>query len=367
MPVTPSSPHQLPSSIACPYCLPTPSCPPPPLTPTGWSSGWATRGKRAKSSSTRSQRFEAGRPCQRSLRVARQSNQTSHCSEPVDMPCKLGCRQAAGRGGRRAGSREAGVVASRRLGSARAASRSSLVLYATAQAANASAVQSQSATSTPQARSRSSVSAAPLAAPLPTPLLLGCLGAATGARKVRALAAMLAAAASLLRSSSRQPVGRLTACLQSAQPFSAAAAEPAPAHTPHPAGGSSEEELQEFRECVRTFAQDFVAPHAAEIDRLNAYPPSFEFWRRAGEWGLHGEQWRRRRGARRRKRASRATSPGSPVLNRAAVILTLVAGAALVPFPRRSSSGATPAPLRPPCPAPTHPPQASRCPPSTAA
>ncbi|PSC68944.1 Isovaleryl-dehydrogenase [Micractinium conductrix] len=49
-----------------------------------------------------------------------------------------------------------------------------------------------------------------------------------------------------------------------------------------------EEELAEFRESVRTFAQDFVAPHAAEIDSLNAYPPGFEFWRRAGEWGLHG-------------------------------------------------------------------------------
>jgi len=31
-----------------------------------------------------------------------------------------------------------------------------------------------------------------------------------------------------------------------------------------------------------------VAPHAAEIDRLNAYPAGFDFWRRAGEWGLHG-------------------------------------------------------------------------------
>lgn len=64
---------------------------------------------------------------------------------------------------------------------------------------------------------------------------------------------------------------------------------PADPHTHHTDGGSSgEEELAEFREGVRTFAQDFVAPHAAEIDRLNGYPQGFEFWRTAGEWGLHG-------------------------------------------------------------------------------
>lgn len=62
----------------------------------------------------------------------------------------------------------------------------------------------------------------------------------------------------------------------------AAPAEPPVQHS------TSEEALAEFREGVRTFAQDFVAPHAAEIDRLNAYPHGFEFWRTAGEWGLHG-------------------------------------------------------------------------------
>lgn len=69
-------------------------------------------------------------------------------------------------------------------------------------------------------------------------------------------------------------------------------AQPAPADTPeHHSSfghGSSEEELAEFREGVRTFAKEVVAPHAAEIDRLNAYPPRFEFWRAAGEMGLHG-------------------------------------------------------------------------------
>lgn len=70
-----------------------------------------------------------------------------------------------------------------------------------------------------------------------------------------------------------------------------AQAAPVDAHAHHAGGGgssSSEEELAEFREGVRTFAQDFVAPHAAEIDRLNSYPSGFEFWRTAGEWGLHG-------------------------------------------------------------------------------
>ena len=53
-------------------------------------------------------------------------------------------------------------------------------------------------------------------------------------------------------------------------------------------------EVASFREDMRTFAQDFLAPHAAEIDRLNAYPPELQFWRKAGEWGLHGECMQRR-------------------------------------------------------------------------
>lgn len=80
------------------------------------------------------------------------------------------------------------------------------------------------------------------------------------------------------------------ACACGARSLTAQAA-PVDAHTHHGGSGgssSSEEELAEFREGVRTFAQDFVAPHAAEIDRLNSYPSGFEFWRTAGEWGLHG-------------------------------------------------------------------------------
>lgn len=72
--------------------------------------------------------------------------------------------------------------------------------------------------------------------------------------------------------------------LGSARALSAAAL-PAPL----PVAPEREEELSEFRESVRQFASAFVAPHAAEIDRLNGYPAGFEFWQRAGEWGLHGE------------------------------------------------------------------------------
>jgi isovaleryl-CoA dehydrogenase len=65
-------------------------------------------------------------------------------------------------------------------------------------------------------------------------------------------------------------------------------AQAAPAAHERAPQQEQEEELEEFRDTVRTFAQDFVAPHAAEIDRLNAHPPGFDFWRKAGEWGLHG-------------------------------------------------------------------------------
>ena len=72
-------------------------------------------------------------------------------------------------------------------------------------------------------------------------------------------------------------------------------AQPAPAPDSHEhhasSSSSSDSEVEEFRESVRTFAQDFVAPYAAEIDRLNGYPPGFEFWRLAGDWGLHGASW----------------------------------------------------------------------------
>lgn len=90
----------------------------------------------------------------------------------------------------------------------------------------------------------------------------------------------LAAAAGCTGVSAGAPASLL---LAGARALSAAAPQAAPLPPAH------HEELEEFRESVRQFATDLVAPHAAEIDRLNAYPPGFDFWRRAGEWGLHGE------------------------------------------------------------------------------
>lgn len=103
------------------------------------------------------------------------------------------------------------------------------------------------------------------------------------------LPSMLRAAASSLLGSfgwaagTRQLAPAAAWAALSGRPLTAQAAPAEP-----PVQPSSEEALAEFREGVRTFAQDFVAPHAAEIDRLNAYPDGFEFWRTAGEWGLHG-------------------------------------------------------------------------------
>ena len=49
--------------------------------------------------------------------------------------------------------------------------------------------------------------------------------------------------------------------------------------------------LREFRETVRDFAQRTIAPHAAEIDRLNTFPSSTNLWKEIGEFGLHGVSW----------------------------------------------------------------------------
>lgn len=46
--------------------------------------------------------------------------------------------------------------------------------------------------------------------------------------------------------------------------------------------------LQEFRETVKDFAQRTIAPHAAEIDRLNSFPTSNDLWKEIGDFGLHG-------------------------------------------------------------------------------
>ncbi len=51
----------------------------------------------------------------------------------------------------------------------------------------------------------------------------------------------------------------------------------------------AEASAQEFRDSVQGFAQEQVAPHAAEIDRLNAHPKGLNLWTAMGDFGLHGE------------------------------------------------------------------------------
>ena len=54
----------------------------------------------------------------------------------------------------------------------------------------------------------------------------------------------------------------------------------------------ADDELDEFREQVRHFAQNEVAPHAALIDESNDFPvfPDGEadLWKKLGDFGLHG-------------------------------------------------------------------------------
>lgn len=50
-------------------------------------------------------------------------------------------------------------------------------------------------------------------------------------------------------------------------------------------------EAVEFRELVRDFAQRVVAPHAADIDKNNAFPSTVNLWTELGQMGLHGVLW----------------------------------------------------------------------------
>ena len=54
----------------------------------------------------------------------------------------------------------------------------------------------------------------------------------------------------------------------------------------------AEDELDEFREQVRLFAQNEVAPHAALIDESNNFPVLSDgedaLWKKLGDFGLHG-------------------------------------------------------------------------------
>lgn len=69
----------------------------------------------------------------------------------------------------------------------------------------------------------------------------------------------------------------------------AATAHAAAARAAAPRQPPTLEQLVEFRENVAAFTQSYVKPRAAEIDRLGGLPPGFDFWTKAGDWGLHGE------------------------------------------------------------------------------
>lgn len=47
-------------------------------------------------------------------------------------------------------------------------------------------------------------------------------------------------------------------------------------------------DVEEFRELVHDFASRGVAPHAADIDRNNAFPRDVNLWTAMGHMGLHG-------------------------------------------------------------------------------
>ncbi|KAG2482300.1 hypothetical protein HYH03_018764 [Edaphochlamys debaryana] len=58
---------------------------------------------------------------------------------------------------------------------------------------------------------------------------------------------------------------------------------------PDPADAASKASaLEEFRENVREFAQQVIAPHAEAIDRENNFPTSVNLWKAMGEFGLLG-------------------------------------------------------------------------------
>lgn len=51
--------------------------------------------------------------------------------------------------------------------------------------------------------------------------------------------------------------------------------------------GLTDDQLQ-LRETVHKFAQEELAPHAAQIDRDNNFPQLRQFWRKLGDMGLLG-------------------------------------------------------------------------------
>lgn len=44
----------------------------------------------------------------------------------------------------------------------------------------------------------------------------------------------------------------------------------------------------QFKESVRKFAQENIAPYAAQIDHQNTFPKDVNLWKKMGEFDLHG-------------------------------------------------------------------------------
>jgi isovaleryl-CoA dehydrogenase len=44
----------------------------------------------------------------------------------------------------------------------------------------------------------------------------------------------------------------------------------------------------QFKESVRKFAQENIAPYAAQIDHQNMFPKDVNLWKKMGEFDLHG-------------------------------------------------------------------------------
>ena len=57
-------------------------------------------------------------------------------------------------------------------------------------------------------------------------------------------------------------------------------------NTPRPFDFDLGESASMIRDSARTFAENEIAPRAAQIDRDNAFPR--DLWPRMGELGLHG-------------------------------------------------------------------------------
>ena len=93
---------------------------------------------------------------------------------------------------------------------------------------------------------------------------------------------MLRLSSSLARRAVPVRAAALPAALTSQRCFSEAAMQTS-------APGESEDAM-EFRETVRAFAQQVIAPHAASIDANNTFPKDVDLWKAMGDMGLHGER-----------------------------------------------------------------------------